>query len=104
MNLNSKIYIAGHQGLVGSALMRKLMSLGYTNLVTRTFAECDLRNQQAVTNFFESEKPEYVFLAAARFVERFATLRLVVLRAEAFFALLAAVFLTSFAMVSPFCK
>jgi GDP-L-fucose synthase len=66
MNLDSKIYIAGHQGLVGSALMRKLTSLGYSNLITRTFAECDLRNQQAVTDFFESEKPDYVFLAAAR--------------------------------------
>lgn len=66
MNRNSKIYVAGHQGLVGSALMRKLINLGYTNLVTRTFTECDLRNQQAVTAFFEQEKPEYVFLAAAK--------------------------------------
>ncbi len=66
MQKNSKIYVAGHQGLVGSALMRKLTSLGYTNLVTRTFAECDLRNQQAVIKFFETEQPEYVFLAAAR--------------------------------------
>jgi len=66
MQKDSKIYIAGHQGLVGSALMRRLNSLGYTNLVTRTFAECDLRNQQAVNDFFESERPDYVFLAAAR--------------------------------------
>lgn len=66
MNRNSKIYVAGHQGLVGSALIRKLTSLGYTHLVTRTFAECDLRNQQAVTAFFEQERPEYVFLAAAK--------------------------------------
>ncbi len=66
MNLDSKIYVAGHQGLVGSALMRKLTSLGYTNIVTRTFAECDLRKQQAVNDFFESERPDYVFLAAAR--------------------------------------
>ncbi len=66
MNLDSKIYIAGHQGLVGSAIMRKLTSLGYTNLVTRTFAECDLRNQQAVSDFFEQERPDFVFLAAAR--------------------------------------
>lgn len=66
MNLNSKIYIAGHNGLVGSALVRKLAGLGYTNLVTRTFAECDLRNQQAVNDFFTLELPEYIFLTAAR--------------------------------------
>lgn len=66
MNNNSKIYIAGHQGLVGSAIKRKLEKAGYTNLVYRTFAELDLRNQQAVEEFFATEKPEYVFLAAAK--------------------------------------
>ncbi|MBY0109995.1 MAG: GDP-L-fucose synthase [Candidatus Babeliaceae bacterium] len=66
MNLDSKIYVAGHQGLVGSALMQKLMTLGYKNLVTRTFSACDLRDQKAVNDFFTQEKPEYVFLAAAR--------------------------------------
>ncbi len=66
MNLDSKIYVAGHQGLVGSALMQKLASLGYKNLITRTFSDCDLRDQKAVNNFFAQEKPEYVFLAAAR--------------------------------------
>jgi len=62
----SKIYVAGHRGMVGSAIVRKLTSLGYTNLLTRTSAELDLRNQQQVADFFEVEKPEYVFLAAAK--------------------------------------
>lgn len=66
MNKDSKIYIAGHRGMVGSAIMRKLQQEGYTNLVTRTSAELDLRDQNAVTNFFSAEKPEYVFLAAAK--------------------------------------
>lgn len=66
MNKNAKIYIAGHTGLVGSALMRLLVHEGYTNIVTRTFAQLDLRSQQAVNNFFEQEKVEYVFLAAAK--------------------------------------
>jgi len=66
MNKDSKIYIAGHRGLVGSALMRQLSAQGYINVVTRTHAELDLTNQQAVTDFFESEKPEYVILAAAK--------------------------------------
>lgn len=66
MELNSKIYIAGHRGMVGSAIMRNLQAKGYTNIVTRTSAELDLRNQQAVADFFEKEKPEYVFLAAAK--------------------------------------
>lgn len=66
MNLNSKIYVAGHRGLVGSAIWRNLGSKGYTNLIGRTFTELDLRNQSAVEAFFASEKPEYVFLAAAR--------------------------------------
>jgi len=62
----SKIYVAGHRGMVGSAIVRKLTSLGYTNLLTRTSAELDLRNQQQVADFFDVEKPEYVFLAAAK--------------------------------------
>jgi GDP-L-fucose synthase len=62
----SKIYIAGHRGMVGSAILRKLTSLGYTNLLTRTSSELDLRNQQQVADFFENEKPQYVFLAAAK--------------------------------------
>lgn len=61
-----KIYIAGHRGMVGSAIYRKLQKEGYTNFVTRTSAELDLRNQQAVAEFFEQEKPAYVFLAAAK--------------------------------------
>ena len=66
MEKQSKIYVAGHRGMVGSAIVRKLTSLGYTNLLTRTSAELDLRNQQQVADFFEVEKPEYVFLAAAK--------------------------------------
>jgi GDP-L-fucose synthase len=62
----SKIYIAGHRGLAGSAIVRKLKQEGYHNLLLRTSAELDLRNQQAVKDFFETEKPEYVFLAAAK--------------------------------------
>lgn len=63
---HSKIYIAGHRGMVGSAIYRKLVSEGYTQLITRTSAELDLRDQVAVTQFFAEEKPEYVFLAAAK--------------------------------------
>ena len=66
MELNSKIYIAGHRGMVGSAIMRNLQNKGYNNIITRTSKELDLRNQQAVADFFASEKPEYVFLAAAK--------------------------------------
>jgi len=66
MKLNSKIYVAGHDGLVGSAIMRKLKSEGYENIVTRTFKELDLRRQEDVEKFFKKEKPEYVFLAAAK--------------------------------------
>lgn len=62
----SKIYIAGHRGMVGSAIVRKLQAKGYTNLVIRTSSQLDLRNQNQVENFFASEKPEYVFLAAAK--------------------------------------
>lgn len=66
MNKNAKIYVAGHRGMVGSAIVRKLTAQGYANIVTKTSSELDLRNQQAVFHFFEKEKPEYVFLAAAK--------------------------------------
>jgi len=66
MNKDSKIYIAGHRGMVGSAIHRKLLGLGYTNIITRTSAELDLRVQEPVNEFFESERPDYVFLAAAK--------------------------------------
>jgi GDP-L-fucose synthase len=65
MNLDSKIYIAGHRGMVGSAIFRVLKSKGFQNIIFRTSSELDLRNQQAVADFFAREKPEYVFLAAA---------------------------------------
>jgi GDP-L-fucose synthase len=66
MNKEAKIYIAGHRGMVGSAIRRKLEHEGFTNFVTRTSADLDLRSQQQVADFFEQEKPEYVFLAAAK--------------------------------------
>jgi GDP-L-fucose synthase len=66
MNKDAKIYIAGHRGLVGSALVRRLQANGYSNLVTRTHAELELRDQAAVQAFFAKEKPEYVILAAAK--------------------------------------
>jgi len=66
MEANAKIYIAGHRGLVGSALMRNLREKGYENLLTRTHAELDLTDQAAVEAFFAAEKPDYVFLAAAK--------------------------------------
>lgn len=66
MQFDSKIYISGHRGLVGSAIMRKLKENGFTNLVTRTSRQLDLRNQGATERFFKKEKPEYVFLAAAK--------------------------------------
>ena len=66
MEQTAKIYIAGHRGMVVSALERKLRKEGYHNIVTRTSAELDLRNQQAVNEFFEKEKPTYVILAAAK--------------------------------------
>lgn len=66
MNKNAKIYVAGHRGLVGSAILRSLKAEGYTNFVFRTSTELDLRNSQAVATFFETELPEYVFLAAAK--------------------------------------
>lgn len=66
MNKSDKIYVAGHRGMVGSAILRKLKAEGFTNLLVRTSAELDLRNQQAVDDFFAQEKPDYVFLAAAK--------------------------------------
>jgi len=66
MKKDSRIYIAGHRGLVGSALVRKLQAEGYDNLVMRTSAEVDLCNQAAVDAFFAEERPDYVFLAAAK--------------------------------------
>jgi GDP-L-fucose synthase len=66
MNPESKIYIAGHRGMVGGAIKRYLENQGYTNLIYKPSAELDLRNQAAVQDFFEAEKPEYVFLAAAK--------------------------------------
>ncbi|UCH14468.1 MAG: GDP-L-fucose synthase [Bacteroidales bacterium] len=66
MDKNSKIYIAGHTGLVGSALNRNLVAKGYKNIIGKTIDEMDLTEQRAVTNYFKKEKPEYVFLAAAR--------------------------------------
>ena len=66
MEKNAKIYIAGHRGMVGSAIERKLRKVGFSNIVTRTSGELDLKNQQEVNDFFEKEKPTYVILAAAK--------------------------------------
>lgn len=66
MKTTSKIFVAGHKGMVGSAILRKLQNSGYTNLIYRASAELDLRNQQAVNDFFQQERPEYVFLAAGK--------------------------------------
>jgi GDP-L-fucose synthase len=66
MEKNAKIYVAGHRGMVGSAMVRRLQQAGFTNFVTRTSSELDLRNQQAVADFFAIEKPDYVVLAAAK--------------------------------------
>lgn len=66
MEKNSKIYIAGHNGMVGSAIVRKLKAEGYTNLLCRSSQELNLTNQQAVADFFAAEKPEYIFMAAAK--------------------------------------
>lgn len=66
MKKNAKIYIAGHRGMVGSGIERKLRKEGYNNIITRTSSELDLRNQQTVNDFFEKEKPAYVILAAAK--------------------------------------
>ena len=66
MDKNAKIYVAGHRGLVGSALLRQLSAQGYTNIVTRTHAELDLTHQTAVADFFQADQPDYVILAAAK--------------------------------------
>jgi GDP-L-fucose synthase len=66
MEKTAKIYVAGHRGMVGSSIVRRLRKDGYDNILTRTSAELDLRSQQAVNDFFEAEKPAYVFLAAAK--------------------------------------
>ena len=66
MEQNAKIYLAGHQGLVGSAIHRGLKKAGYTNIITRTFAELDLTNQAQTLSFFQQERPDYVLLAAAK--------------------------------------
>lgn len=66
MDKISKIYVAGHRGMVGSAIVRELKKQGYENIITRTHAELDLTDQKAVNDFFAAEKPEYVFLAAAK--------------------------------------
>lgn len=66
MRKDSKIYVAGHRGLVGSAILTKLQEKGYTNLIYRTSSELDLRDKFAVDAFFAEEKPEFVFLAAAK--------------------------------------
>lgn len=66
MNKNSKIYVAGHRGLVGSAILESLQSKGYTHIITRTHSDLDLTNQEQVADFFSKEQPEYVFLAAAK--------------------------------------
>ncbi len=66
MEKNAKIYVAGHRGLVGSAIVRKLEEEGYNNIVVKTHAELDLTRQKEVEDFFETEKPEYVFLSAAK--------------------------------------
>ena len=66
MNPQSKIYIPGHRGMAGSAIHRNLEARGYHNLITHTHSELDLTNQQAVNHFFETQRPEYVFLDAAK--------------------------------------
>lgn len=66
MEKNNKVYIAGHNGMVGSAIHRRLVKEGFTNIITRSSKELDLRNQQQVTDFFAAQKPEYVILAAAK--------------------------------------
>jgi GDP-L-fucose synthase len=66
MNKEGKVYVAGHRGMVGSALVRKLKAADFNNIITRTSAELNLTNQQAVADFFAAEKPDYVILAAAK--------------------------------------
>lgn len=69
MEKNSKIYVAGHRGMVGSAIVRELKRQGYENIITRTHAELDLVNQKAVDDFFAAERPEYVFWQQQRWAE-----------------------------------
>ena len=66
MDQNAKIYVAGHRGMVGSAIVRRLEKAGYHNLLLRTSSDLDLRRQDQVESFFAEEKPEYVFLGAAK--------------------------------------
>ena len=66
MEKSAKIYIAGHRGMVGSAIHRKLVKEGFDNFLLKTSSELDLRDQSAVRSFFEAERPEYIFLAAAK--------------------------------------
>ena len=66
MNINDKIYVAGHNGLVGSAILRQLKQKGFRYIITESSADLDLREQTAVRKFFQKEKPQYVFLAAAK--------------------------------------
>ena len=66
MKLSAKIYVAGHNGMVGSAICRELINKGYHNLIFKSSKELDLRNQQSVKIFFEKQSPEYVFLSAAK--------------------------------------
>ena len=66
MEAKSRVYIAGHQGLVGSAILRRLQRAGYQHVITRPRSELDLTSQSAVERFFQQERPEYVFLAAAK--------------------------------------
>ncbi len=66
MDISDKIYVAGHRGMVGGAIVRHLNKLGFSHIITRTSKELDLRNQEATRIFFEREKPDYVFLAAAK--------------------------------------
>ena len=66
MNINDKIYVAGHNGLVGSAIVRLLQQKGFRYIITENSADLDLREQNAVRKFFQKEKPQYVFLAAAK--------------------------------------
>lgn len=75
MNQSSKIYVAGHKGLAGSAIVRKLQDLGYTNIIVRTHKELDLTRQSEVEAFFEGEKPEFVFWPQLRSVEYWLTIR-----------------------------
>ncbi len=66
MNKDSKIFVAGHRGMVGSAILRKLKNHGFTNFILKDRTSLDLRNQESVLKFFKEEKPEYVFLSAAK--------------------------------------